>query len=48
MIAATATEPVTASKAKRTSPTATKGAGTSRTVLPLGDRILISPPPVRR
>ena len=45
MIAATPTRPVTASKAKHTSPTATTGAGTSRTMRPLGDRVIVTPTP---
>ncbi len=43
MIDATATEHVAASKPKRTSPTATTGARTSRTMRPLGDRVVVQP-----
>ena len=45
MIAATPTEPVTASKSKRTSPTAAVRASTSKTLRPLGDRVIVTPTP---
>jgi chaperonin GroES len=45
MAAVTATHPVTASKPKHSPPTATKGAGASKTMRPLGDRVLITPTP---
>ena len=45
MIAATPTEPVRASKPKRTSPTATERASTSKTLRPLGDRVIVTPTP---
>jgi chaperonin GroES len=45
MSTSTATKPVTASEPKHSSPTATKRAGTPKTMRPLGDRVVIKPTP---
>jgi hypothetical protein len=45
MVAVTTTQPATAVEPKHMSPRATKGVGASKTMRPLGDRVVIQPTP---